>query len=86
MGEILEYFKDINFFYNDCSRYVSLSNMLAEFEEKIRAKAIDEFAERINKMAYDMEYNGLAGDVLISIWASTIDEIAEELKGGVSNE
>ena len=49
-------------------------------------KVVDEFAERVNKTSYDMEYNGLTGDVLIRTWASTIDEIAEELKGGVSDD
>lgn len=40
-AEILDYFYDINAAYNDCSRHDSLSNMLDEFEQEIRAKAID---------------------------------------------
>lgn len=31
--DILKYFDDINFVYNDCSRHDSLSNMLDELEQ-----------------------------------------------------
>ena len=32
--EILEYFKDINFAYNDCTRYDTLKRMLDELEQE----------------------------------------------------
>ena len=36
--DILDYFKDINEAYNDCSKYDSLSRMLDELLEKEDAK------------------------------------------------
>lgn len=34
--EILEYFKDINFVYNDCTRFDTLKRMLGELEQEQR--------------------------------------------------
>lgn len=33
-GEILKYFEDINYAYNDCTRYDILSDMLNELEQE----------------------------------------------------
>ena len=49
-------------------------------ETEIRAKAIDEFVEKVKGMAYDKEYNIWTKDTMISVWESTIDEIAEQMK------
>ena len=50
-------------------------------EAEIRAKAIEEFAEKIMEKAYDYEHVQWSNDNMIRIWESTIDEIAEQLKG-----
>lgn len=52
--DILKYFKDINFAYNDCTKYDSLSNMLDELEKEQKAKIYKIRAE-IEDLAYDNE-------------------------------
>ena len=58
-----------------------ISNLPTVTEAEIRNKAIDEFAEKILENAYDYECMRWSNDVMIRIWESTIDEIAEQLKG-----
>lgn len=36
--KILEYFSDINYAYNDCTRLETLKNMLNELEDVVRCK------------------------------------------------
>lgn len=48
--------------------------------KETRAKAIEEFAEKIKALAYSKQYNEWGKDTMISIWESVIDGIAEELK------
>ena len=80
-AEILEYFNDINVAYNNCGMHDSLSNMLAEFEQEIRAKAIDEFAERL-KPIIDEKIKGWTNSDDLRRWCErSIDEIAEEMRG-----
>ena len=58
-----------------------VDNLSSVTEADIRAKAIDEFAEKIMENAYGYEHMQWSNDTMISIWESTIDEIAEQLKG-----
>lgn len=50
--EILEYFKDINGAYNECTRYDDLKRMLEELEESAYKQC---FAEVLDAMTPVME-------------------------------
>ena len=82
MAEILEYFKDINFMYNDCSVYDTLSQMLVEFQAEIREKVIDEFAYKLKERCYE-EAESFRDIRFLTVEAIDIFtfEIAEQLKG-----
>lgn len=62
-----------------------ISNQPTTSEAEIRAKAIDEFAERLQDKveSFQAEINGFKADVLtLDYFVEFVDEIAEELKGG----
>ena len=69
--DLLNFLKDINYVYNDCGMYDSVSKMLEDFEAEIRAKAIDEFFDELQKYEYDD---------WLKLKMSSIYEIAEQLK------
>jgi hypothetical protein len=52
----------------------TLAKMLVDFESEIRTKAIDEFAEKIKSEIANCSWQ------FSRLEASTIDEIAEQLK------
>lgn len=88
-SEILNFLKDINFMYNDCSMYDSVKRMLDELEADIRAKAIDEFAEKLKAdfMDYDLYFiihanNLMKPDEAFQSVRNMIDDVAEQLKEG----
>ena len=55
--------------------------------QKIRAKAIDEFAERLKDLiAKNVEDAENSNDLCCEIFQSEIDEIAEQMKAGGKNE
>ena len=80
-NDLLNFLKDINFMYNDCGMYDSVSKMLEDFEAEIRAKAIDEFAERVKSYVdcghlcnpTELRWSDLTIETMI-------DTIAEQLK------
>lgn len=53
-SDLLNFLKDINFMYNDCGMHDCVSKMLEDFEAEIRAKAIDEFAEKLKAVCDSM--------------------------------
>lgn len=97
-AEILDYFDDINHAYNDCGKKDSLSYMLDELDTEIRAKAIDEFAEEIAFGIYEsviwdmlatMSKNGSLSDTsdkIVDYVIETSKKIAEQIKGGATDE
>jgi hypothetical protein len=48
-------------------------------EAEIRAKAIDEFAERMKQLNEE-------GEISVAGWNRIVDNIAEKMKAGVTNE
>ena len=53
-------------------------------EQEIRAKAIDEFAERLQEKveSFQTEINGFKADILtLDYFVEFVDEIAEEMRG-----
>ena len=60
--QILEFFNDINYAYNNSGMHDSLSIMLDEMEHEIRNKAIDEFAEKIIERLKGMQMAELQGE------------------------
>lgn len=57
----------------------SINATMDLFEKEIRAKAIDEFAERMKELIYKWIEKGV-------IAIGCIDEIAEQMKGGATDE
>lgn len=86
-AEILEYFNDINYAYNNSGKHDSLSNMLDEFKQKTRNKAIDEFAEKLKDSLAHNYRHFLNVDTDGFEWITTdavdthIQEIAKKMKG-----
>ena len=83
--DLLNFLKDINYVYNDCGMYDSVSKMLDDFESEIRAMAIDEFARKllinfndwqmsVAEVGNEKKYETI-GQAIIGI-----EEIAERLK------
>lgn len=88
--EILEYFNDINYAYNNSSKKDTLSNMLDEMEQEIRNKTIDEFAEKIKEVGVENFYHcndyyaedcNKDCDACKYGFKTEIDEIAKQMKG-----
>lgn len=63
-NEILEYFKDINYAYNDCTRYDTLKRMLDELQEPC--------TDAISRQA--------AIDACLNGWNKDYKEIVEEIR------
>lgn len=55
MEQILNYFKDINFMYNDCSVHDTLSQMLKDFEAEVRSKTVDEFVAKSEEYYFKVD-------------------------------
>ena len=64
-----------------CSSWDCKMQTVEGLVKETRARAIEEFSERIKARAYSTERNDWSADYMISIWESVIDEIAMELKG-----
>lgn len=83
-AEILEYFEDINFAYNDCSRYDSLSNMLDELEQE-HYKDCEEAIKMLKEMQKARIYYEVRntcdeyGTVKVTAKCDTLDEAKEVL-------
>lgn len=84
MAEILEQLNNLKELgYIQKAHLNVLEVALEDYKTEIRAKAIDEFAERI-KQGDVIEYMG--SYVSYEAIVSFIDEIAEKLKGGATDE
>lgn len=84
-SDLLNFLKDINFMYNDCGMHECVSKMLEDFEAEIRAKAIDEIAERLcvelSEKAGVIKVHGATFDILTLDGAIEIlMDLAIELK------
>lgn len=76
-AEILEYFKDINFYYNECMRYESLSQMLDELIEETESSLLDKISAEIKEKTFTEEI--FDEDVFRSIYTENMTrEVAEE--------
>ena len=63
--------------------------MLEQHDAEVRARAIDEFAERLQDKveSFQTEINGFRADVLtLDYFVEFVDEIAEQLKAGGKDE
>ncbi len=82
-AEILDYFKGINFAYNNCGMHDVLSNMLDEMEQEIRNKAIDEFAHELKETLnrdIPLNYESTRPYFTLENARILVDEIAEQMK------
>lgn len=61
-----------------------LSNLMEEHDKEIRAKAIDEFLERIKAESYNgyVTLEDYSEDTIKSVALEDIEHIAEQMKGG----
>ena len=76
-AEILEYFKDINFYYNECMRYESLSRMLDELIEETESSLLDKISAEIKEKAFTEEI--FDEETFISTYTENVTrETAEE--------
>ncbi len=63
--------------------FVVLDITQEDYDKQIRAKAIDEFAERLkNFISKNVEDAENSNDLCCEIFQSEIDEIAEKMKAG----
>ncbi len=67
-----------------CTEVANRLEQLEKEKTEIRAKAIDEFAERLQDKveSFQTEINGFRADVLtLDYFVEFVDEIAEEMRG-----
>jgi len=57
--EILEYFKDINFAYNDCTRFDTLKRMIGELEQEPKEITLEDVKEYCEKRCLTIVTNKL---------------------------
>ena len=60
----------------NCS-FMTIGKTVEQFEQEIRCKAIDDFAEKLHHEEFDNEYG-----VHIALTPQQVDELAEQLKAG----
>ena len=80
----IEEFKDLKVKNSELHNEVQAINAtMSLFEQEIRNKAIDEFAEKLKDLiAKNVEDAESSNDLCCEIFQSEIDEIAERMKGG----
>ena len=77
-------YESLMWFYNNT---VKVNMRSLEEMKEIRAKAIDEFAEKLNTdvESFEAEVNGIRADLLtLDYFSEFVFEIAEQLKGGAT--
>lgn len=75
--EILEYYKDIDFYYNDCSRYDSLEMMLDELIEDTRKRSGINVQKTFDKDEMQRCVDKAKEEIKTGIIAGFIDDLNE---------
>lgn len=79
--DILLYFNDINQAYNNASMYDSLSKLLDEYANEVRADGIDDYRNALHRqVSKNIEQFGFNNREMTNFDLEEIDTIAEQIK------